>query len=254
MKDCNTHLANATCLALSTPEMDAYHYLTSLDFVKDASGCKTNFGRIPQPDVRFPHLQFFPKLVAEHFKVGRLLGSSNNTYAIFTSPEIHLGLVNYTSVAFFQKASQSVDMPRALKEQYLKCHQVIRASMVINPTPMTQTRVTVFEESFRTDCASAQIASTFDTKKSLRVLKPESDLDQVLTTNLKILEMGKLLEAHSKINMLRQTRGGGVGGRAPTRGGGVVRGAGVRGDTLSTRADPEQSCLWCAKKWHTIFD
>ena len=126
--------------------------------------------------------------------------------------------------------------------------------MVINPTPMTQTRVTVFEESFRTDCASAQIASTFDTKKSLRVLKPESDLDQVLTTNLKILEMRKLLESHSKINMLRQTRGGGVGGRAPTRGGGVVRGAGVRGDTFSTRADPEQSCLWCGKKWHTIFD
>ena len=69
MKDCNTHLANATCLALSTPEMDAYHYLTSLDVVKDASGCKTNFGRIPQADVRFTHLQLFPKLAAELFKV-----------------------------------------------------------------------------------------------------------------------------------------------------------------------------------------
>jgi len=97
MKDCNTHLANATCLALSTPDMAAYHYLTSLDFVKDASGCKTNFGRIPQADVRLQHLQLFPKLAAELFKVGRLLGSSNNTYAIFTSPEIHLGLVNYTT-------------------------------------------------------------------------------------------------------------------------------------------------------------
>ena len=41
MKDCNTHLANATCLALSAPDMAAYHYLTSLDFVKDASGCRT---------------------------------------------------------------------------------------------------------------------------------------------------------------------------------------------------------------------
>jgi hypothetical protein len=126
--------------------------------------------------------------------------------------------------------------------------------MVIDPTPMTQARVAVFEASFRTDCASAQIASTFDTKKILRALKSDSDLDQVLVTNLKILEMGKLLESHSKINMLRQARGGGVGGRAPTSGGGVVRGAGVRGGALSTRADPEQSCLWCAKKGHTIFD
>jgi len=142
-----------------------------------------------------------------------------------------------TRVAFFQKASQSVDMPRALKEQYLKCHQAICASMVINPTPMTQARVAVFEESFRTDCASAQIASTLDTKKSLRALKPDSDLDQVLATNLKILEMGKLLESHSKINILRQARG-----------------AGARGGALTTRTDPEQSCLWCAKKGHTIFD
>jgi hypothetical protein len=28
------------CEALATPEMAAYHYLTSLDFVKDASRCK----------------------------------------------------------------------------------------------------------------------------------------------------------------------------------------------------------------------
>ena len=34
--------------------------------------------------------------------------------------------------------------------------------------------------------------STFDIKKNLRALKPDSDLDQVLATNLKILEMGKL--------------------------------------------------------------
>jgi hypothetical protein len=140
MKDCNANLTNALCSALSVPDKAAYLYLTSLDFVKDASGCKTHFGRIPQADVHFPHLQLFPKLAAELFKVGRLLGSSNNTYAIFTSPDIHLGLVHYTTqidncfdtvsaynfpttaalldwlqagtrVAFFQKASQSVDMP-----------------------------------------------------------------------------------------------------------------------------------------------
>jgi hypothetical protein len=145
MKDCNANLTNALCIALSVPDMAAYHYLTSLDFVKDASGCKTHFGRIPQTDVRFPQLQLFPKLAAELFKVGRLPGSSNNTYVIFTSPDIHLGLVHYTTqidnsfdtvatynfsttadfldclktgtrVAFLQKASQSVDMPRNLKE------------------------------------------------------------------------------------------------------------------------------------------
>ena len=77
--------------------MAAYHYLTSLDFVKDASGDKTNFGRIPQADVRFPHLKLFPNLAVELFRVGCLLGSSSdNRYAIFKSPEIHLGFVQYT--------------------------------------------------------------------------------------------------------------------------------------------------------------
>jgi hypothetical protein len=95
MQDCNEHLDNAICTAISAPDMSAYHYLTSLEFVKDASGCKTHFGRIPHADVRFPHLYHFPKLTPELFKVGRLLGSSNNTYAILTSPEIHLSLVHY---------------------------------------------------------------------------------------------------------------------------------------------------------------
>ena len=91
-------------------------------------------------------------MTVELFKVGRLLGSSNNTHAIFTSPEINLGLVHYmtqidnwfetvasynfastlnfldclkvdTRVSFLQKVSQSDDMPRNLKEQYLKCYQ-----------------------------------------------------------------------------------------------------------------------------------
>jgi hypothetical protein len=57
MKDCNANLTNALCTALSVPDMAAYHYLTNLDFVKDASGCKTHFGRIPQADVRFPNLR-----------------------------------------------------------------------------------------------------------------------------------------------------------------------------------------------------
>jgi hypothetical protein len=119
---------------------------------------------------------------------------------------------------------------------------------------MTTVRVTVFEASFHTDCESAQIATIFDNKKNLRLLKPESDLDQVLATNLKIFEMGKLLESNSKFNTLRQPLGCGSGGRAFTRVGTVTRGGGVRGVALSTRADPEQSCLWCAKKGHTIFD
>jgi hypothetical protein len=79
---------------------------------------------------------------------------------------------------------------------------------------MTTARVSVFEASFRTDCASSQIVTTFDNKKTLRDLTPESDLDQVLATNLKIFEMDKLLESNSKINTLRQPRGGGSGGRA----------------------------------------
>jgi hypothetical protein len=63
MKDCNANLAAALCQALSTPDK-AHHYLTNLDFVKDASGCKTHFGRIPQTEFRFPPLQLFPKLAA----------------------------------------------------------------------------------------------------------------------------------------------------------------------------------------------
>lgn len=97
IQHCHANLANAFYTALYTPEMTAYHYLTSLDFVKDASGCKTHFGRIPPADVRFPHLQLFPKLAEELFKVVLLLGSSNNTYTIFTSSDIHLGLVHYTT-------------------------------------------------------------------------------------------------------------------------------------------------------------
>ena len=76
--------------------MAAYQYLTNLDFVTDASGCKTNFDRIPQADVRFPHVQLFSKLLVEYFKVGRHLGSSNdNNFALFMSPDISEGIEAY---------------------------------------------------------------------------------------------------------------------------------------------------------------
>ena len=59
-----------------------------------------------------------------------------------------------------------------------------------------------FEENLRTDCATAQIAIPFD-KKHLRAFQttaPSSDLDPVLATNLKILEMGKLLESRDSVD------------------------------------------------------
>jgi hypothetical protein len=57
-------------------------------------------------------------------------------------------------------------------------------------------------QSLRTDCAASPIAVTFD-KKNLRALKttdPLSDLDQVLATNLKILEMGKHLKSQASVD------------------------------------------------------
>jgi hypothetical protein len=214
MKDCNATLAAALCQALSTPDMAVYHYLTNLDFFKDASGCNIHFGRIPQAEVRFPHLQLFPKLEAELFKVGRLLGTSSDArYAIFTSPEIHLGMVHYTTVvdpwfhtaaaynfataaalldwlqagtriAFIQKARQSPDTPRNLKEQFLKCYQAICADQQLNPTPMTMAR-------------------------------------------LRLMLINK----------------------SSVRGKGARRGG---GPPIRTASD--QPCLWCAQKGHTIFD
>ncbi len=111
-------------------------------------------------------------------------------------------------------------------------YQTICVSAQTDPTSMTTARVAVFEASFRTDCVPPQIANTFDNKKNLCTLNPESDLDQVLATNLKIFEMGKLLESNSKINTLRQPRGGGSDGRVFTRNGAVGRGGGVRGDAF----------------------
>jgi lipopolysaccharide biosynthesis glycosyltransferase len=123
--------------------MAVYHYLTNLDFFKDVS-------------------------------VGT---SSDARYAIFTSPEIHLGMVHYTTVvdpwfhtaaaynfataaalldwlqagtriAFIQKARQSPDTPRNLKEQFLKCYQAICADQQLNPSPMTMARLAVLGPAF----------------------------------------------------------------------------------------------------------
>ena len=46
-------------LWLHTPQMTAYQHLTNLDYVKNATGCQSNFGRIPLNDTRFPHVQLF---------------------------------------------------------------------------------------------------------------------------------------------------------------------------------------------------
>jgi hypothetical protein len=115
-----------------------------------------------------------------------------------------------------QKAIQSPETPHILKEQYLKCYQSICA---------------VFEVSFRTECETVKLATTSDVKKHVRAFKsaidPSPDVDQqVLATNLKIIEMCKLLESHSNLNILRQTRDG-CGGRGDT----PVRG--VRRDSRS---------------------
>jgi hypothetical protein len=81
------------------------------------------------------------------------------------SPEIHFGLVHYTKqvdpwfdvaenynfatatdflnwlqagtrISFVQKASQAPDVPRPLKEQYLKCYQKVCADAQTNPNPI----------------------------------------------------------------------------------------------------------------------
>ena len=50
----------------------------------------------------------------------------------------------------------------------------------------------IYETGLRTDCVTVNLTTTFD-KKHIHTLKTidQSDLDQVLATNLKIIEMGK---------------------------------------------------------------
>ena len=274
MKDCNSHLTHALCQALNTPQMAAYQYLTNLDFVTDASGCRTNFGRIPQADVRFPHVQLFSKLLMEYFKVGRLLGSSNdNNFALFMSPDISEGIEAYkkrvapwfataknlnfataedfqdwlnasTRISFMQKASQAPGVPRALQQQYVAAYQKVCADAQANPVPITVARCEVFEEGLRTACAAAAISVNFDKKQSypqVRALKTDdhtSDIDPVLAAHIKTVL--------ASLN-LRQ-----LAARARDHRGGVRgRGIGRDRDGKDLLAAADLSCLWCGRNRRT---
>ncbi len=107
----------------------------------------------------------------------------------FTKPRLLDWLQSGVRFVFMKKASQSADTPRNLKEQYLKYYQVICDDLQANPAHMTMTRMSVFETSFHTDCATSNLATTFDVKKHVRIFKtatdPSSDVDQqVLATNV----------------------------------------------------------------------
>jgi hypothetical protein len=190
-------------------------------------------GRIPQADVCFPHLQLFLKLAAEFFKVGRLLGSSSdNRYAIFMSPGIHFGLVQYSEQVepwFVYRGSRhlqfryssgnfelaSPDVLRLLKEQYLKCYQKVCADAQTNPNPMTVDRwdLDPYEAGLRSDFAAANLSTT---------------------------------ESHTMRQLAAVPRGRG-------RGRGAGRGA-ARGGGQAAIAASEQSCLRCGVKGHDICD
>jgi hypothetical protein len=59
MKDYNFLLTTVLCNSFNTETMTAYQHLNNLDFARDASRGHTNFGRIPQADTHYPHLQRF---------------------------------------------------------------------------------------------------------------------------------------------------------------------------------------------------
>ena len=112
----------------------------------------------------------------EYFKVGRLLGSSNdNNFALFMSPDISEGIEVYknrvtpwfvtsknlnfataedfqdwinvcTRISFMQKASQAPDVPRALQQKYVAAYQKVCADAQDNPVTITVSRYEVFEE------------------------------------------------------------------------------------------------------------
>jgi len=56
MKDCNFLLTTVLCNSFNTDTMTAYQHLANLDFVRNSTGCQSNFGRIPPGDTRYPHL------------------------------------------------------------------------------------------------------------------------------------------------------------------------------------------------------
>jgi hypothetical protein len=98
--------------------MTAYHHLVNLDFVRSATSCETNFGRIPHADVYYPHIQLFGRLTDEYFKDGRLLGSSrDNHFALFNSPDLSGGVESYkkSTVPWFVSV-KSMNFPTDLDQ------------------------------------------------------------------------------------------------------------------------------------------
>jgi len=257
MKDCNHQLASALCVAFNTPAMAAYHHLVNLDFVRAANSGETNFGRIPNADLYYPHLQLFGRLTAEYFT--RLLGSSSvNHFALFNAPALCAGLeahkksteawflsvksMNFRSALdqldwleassilnFIFLASQSPDMPRPLRQLYINLFQKICAEQTLNPNPITLRRLNVMLAVFRTDCAAGQISTTFEAKtpyfsaRALHGIEDQTDIEQLVA---------KALE---KLNV-----------RPP---------ADNRDGRVRTRNNRfELSCFWCGGKGHTLFE
>ena len=259
MKDCNYQLATALCAAFSTTAMAAYHHLVNLDFVRAATSGETNFGRIPNADVPYPHLQLFGRLTDEYFKAGRLLGSSSdNHFAIFNASDLGAGLEDHKKsteawfisvksmnfpitndqldwlhasslLHFIYKCSQSPEVPRPLRQLYINFFQKVCVEQNSNPNPITSRRLAVMEETFRTDCAAGRISTTFEAKtpsfqaRALHGTDDQTDIEQLVA---------KALE---KLNV------------RPAAGDRRARGA--RGNTPF-----ELSCFWCGGKGHTLFE
>jgi hypothetical protein len=260
MKDCNHQLTSALCAAFSTPAMAAYQHLVDLDFVRAANSGETNFGRIPNADVYYPHMQLFGRLTDEYFKAGRLLGSSSdNHFALFNSPDLCAGLEAYkksteawflsvksmnfrtafdqldwlqasSRLHFIYKCSQSPEVPRPLRQLYINLFQKVCAEQTANPNPITTRRLTVMEEIFRTDCAAGKISTTFEAKtpsfpaRALHGIDDQTDIEQLVAKALEKLHV-----------------------RPP---------ADNRDRRARPRTNPafELSCFWCGGKGHTLFE
>jgi len=192
LKECNYILAAALCASFNTPTMTAYQHLANLDFVLEANSPATVFGRIPNADTRFPHLQLFPKLLQEFFRVGRLRGSSgDNHFPLFNEPNLGQGLEAYkkkvdhyfgnlhnyrfataenvidfvqttTRVAFVYKTSQDKYTPGPLKREMITFYQAYCIDQNVNPAPMNMARWERLEAASRTRCPAAKIPMVFD--------------------------------------------------------------------------------------------
>jgi hypothetical protein len=260
MKDCNHQLASALCVAFNTPAMAAYHHLVNLDFVREANSGETNFGRIPNADLYYPHLQLFGRLTAEYFRAARLLGSSSvNHFALFNAPALCAGLeahkksteawflsvksMNFRSALdqldwleassilhFIFLASQSPDVPRPLRQLYINLFQKICAEQTANPNPITLRRLNVMLAVFRTDCAAGQISTTFEAKtpsfpaRALHGIADQTDIEQLVAKALEKLNVCP--PADNRDRRARQ----------------------------KTNPTFELSCFWCGAKGHTLME